>query len=56
MIRPLEDRSVGRGGVVVVVLTRDVEGEIEKGLTAGFQERGESIVQLVQPFVTHQHR
>ena len=38
LVGPLEDGAVGGGGVVVVVLAGDVEGEVDEGLTAGFDE------------------
>lgn len=38
LVGPLEDGAVGGGGVVVVVLTGDVEREVDEGLAAGFDE------------------
>lgn len=38
MVWPLEDGGVGGGGVGVVVLAGDVEGEVEEGLAARFDK------------------
>lgn len=43
LVWPLEDGGVGRGGMGVVVLAGDVEGEVEEGLAARFDKRGETI-------------
>ena len=43
LVGPLEDGTVGGRGAVVVVLAGDVEGEVKKGLGAGFEEGGEAI-------------
>lgn len=42
MAGPGEDGSVGRAGGGGVVFARDVEGEVEEGLTVRFDEGGEA--------------
>ena len=38
LVRPLEDGAIGGGGLVVVVLTGYVEGEVDESMGAGFDE------------------
>ena len=42
--RPLQDPGVGGAGGGGVVFGGDVEGEVDEGLAAGMDERGESVV------------
>jgi hypothetical protein len=42
LVWPLEERAVGWGCVVVVVLAGYVEVEVDEGLAAGFDEGGEA--------------
>lgn len=42
LVWPLEEGSIGWGCVGVVVLAGYVEGEVEEGLTARFDKRGET--------------
>lgn len=46
LVWPGENSSVGRGSLVTVVLTGHVEGEIDKGLSAGCDKGGEPIIKL----------
>lgn len=43
LIWPLEEIAVCRGCIAVVVLAGDVQGEIDEGLAAGFDEGGEAV-------------
>lgn len=62
MVWPLEDGGVGGGGVGVVVLAGDVEGEVEEGLAARFDKGGETIpvsfpiIQIVRGLVFQRTR
>lgn len=51
LIGPVEQSAVCRRGGFVVVLTGDVEGEVEEGLGAGFEEGGESSMGWCQYFI-----
>ena len=42
LVRPLEKISVCWRGVAIIILTRNVQGEIEEGLTATFDEGREA--------------
>lgn len=41
LVRPLEEATVGRRGVVVIVLAADVERKVDEGLATRFNEGGE---------------
>jgi hypothetical protein len=43
LVWPLEEGAVGWGCVCVVILACYVEGEVDEGLAAGFDEGGEAV-------------